>query len=333
MGHEEMAALVAGMGNQLRWARNLTIQQISPVRHVVLCGMGGSGISGDFATVLASAPLQVHKGYELPEWVGDVEPLILAVSYSGDTEEVLSGARAAIELGLPIAWVSSGGELAALGRTNDWPGVMLPEGLPPRASLGYLLGAVVRLLGAGGAVPDPLGALDEAATVVDELTRPGSAAHALAEDLAEGLDGRLVVVYGSQGLTAPVAQRFKTQLNENAKWPAWWGVIPELDHNEITGWASLREVTVRRVGILAVRDRGESLAVAARFRHTQSVTEESVPWVGEVWSYGESKLARMMSLVTVGDLLSLEMARLAGADPTQVPAIEELKTRLKEESR
>jgi glucose/mannose-6-phosphate isomerase len=328
-----MADLVATMGDQLRWARGIELGVIPRTRHVLVCGMGGSGISGDFVASLTTLPVTVHKGYGLPAWAPMTGPLVVVVSYSGDTEESLSAADQAAGLGLGVVAVTTGGSLGRMASDKGWPCVILPQVPQPRAALGYLAGSVLRLLAAAGAADDPGVGLDEAGRIADELLARESAARNLAADLAEGLDGRAVVIYGAQGLTAPVAQRWKTQINENAKWPAFWSVLPELDHNEILGWSTMAEMTSRRFGIVALRDSQEGAAMAARFKHTLDLTSAGVPWVGEVWSQGESQMARMISLVVVGDLVSLELAARAGVDPMPVAAIAELKRRLSEEPR
>ena len=167
MSVDEMSALAAGLGDQLRWVARVEAPALPPAAHLVVCGMGGSGIAGDFAAAAATVPVTVHKGYGLPAWVESTRPLVVAVSYSGNTEEVLDAASHAGKLGLSVAWVASGGELAAAGEEAGWPGVTIPSGLPPRASLGYLVGAVMRLMAAAGALPDPESDLNAAADVVE----------------------------------------------------------------------------------------------------------------------------------------------------------------------
>jgi glucose/mannose-6-phosphate isomerase len=299
---------------------------------VLVCGMGGSGITGDFAAAVTGRPLLVHKGYGLPAWAADRRPLVLAISYSGNTEETLSAVAQARARGLAIVAVTGGGELEQSARKHGEPVVTVPGGLQPRAALGYLLGAALGVLGAAGMPTAGPEALTEAAALLDSLVAPSSAARSLAADLAEGMADRIALIYGSTGLVAPAAQRWKTQINENAKWPAWWSLLPELDHNEIMGWTSLGGVTKQRVGIVALRDRDEPPGVALRFRHTASIIAGGVGWVGEVNSQGEHELARLLSLAVVGDLFSLELARLAGVDPVPVAEIESLKQRLAEES-
>jgi glucose/mannose-6-phosphate isomerase len=333
-GHELMRSAVAGLAGQLRWGSGLSVPAVPSARSVLVCGMGGSGIAGDFAREVASAHgrrLDVHKGYGLPGWAGSEEGLlVVALSYSGNTEETLAAVEAALSAGVPIAGVSSGGTLAELATRRGFPLVTVPGGLQPRAALGFLLSALLQVLAGAGVLPDPRADLDEAASLWDQLAGQGGQAEGLAADLADALDGRIAVVYGSNGPTAPAALRWKTQINENAKWPAWWGLFPELDHNEIVGWQGLADLTRRRVGIVVLRDRDEHGQVEARVRLTGELTSADVSWVGDVWSQGSSMLARMTSLVAVGDLVSLELASRAGVDPVPVDVIEGLKRGLAE---
>ena len=331
MSHQQMKTMIAGFGEQFRWAADLEPVKIEKASHVLVAGMGGSGISGDFATALADVPVIVNKSYGLPAWVKSAEPLVVAMSYSGNTEETLSAAETAAAQGLTPAVVTGGGTLAGWATEYGWPSVTVPGGLQPRAALGYLLGGLLHLLNAAGAASVDRNDFVASADIADSISGEGGSGWAMAADLAEGLSGRIVAVYGGGGITAPVAQRWKTQINENAKWPAWYSVFPELDHNEIVSWTTLADLTRRHVGIVTLRDRAEPPGVTARFRHTAEITGTDVAWVGEVWSQGNSALERMVSLAAMGDLVSLELARLAGVDPVPVDAIENLKRKLMEE--
>jgi glucose/mannose-6-phosphate isomerase len=329
-----MWEMLAGLSDQYRWALNVEVPAVPHARSVLVCGMGGSAISGDFAAaVTPSTLIAVNKGYSLPGWAAGVKPLVIAVSYSGNTEETRSAVNEALALDLPVALVTGGGALGELAEHHNLPMVLVPGGLQPRAALGYLTGALLRVLESAGVAPDQTDALEETASVVRGLWGDGRSGPAsqLALDLADGLTGRVSLVYGSNGLTAPAAQRWKTQINENGKRPAFWSVLPELDHNEIVGWSALAALTNRTVGIVHLRDRDEHPQVNRRFALTTSLISGGVPVVGEVWSQGESALARVASLALVGDLVSVHLAEQEGVDPVPVDIIEDLKVLLDEE--
>ncbi len=325
--------MVGGLGDQIRRAASIELPDLPAARELLVLGMGGSGISGDYLAHLASlhgSRVSGHKSYGLPGWVGSARPTVLALSYSGNTEETLSGVEAAAEMKLPLIAITTGGQLGDLAATQGWPVVGVPGGLQPRAALGHLLGAALRVAGVTGLLPSPVADLHEAAGMVDSLVAEGGAGWALAGDLAGDLARRGVIVYGSTGLTAPVAQRWKTQINENAKRPAWWSVFPELDHNEIVGWSADKSVN-DRVGVVVLTDRDDRDEVGRRIRITREVTGGDVRWIGEVNAQGESPLARMMSLTAIGDMVSVALAEGAGVDPVPVEPIEDLKKRLREE--
>ena len=329
-----MWEMMAGLSAQYRWAADLAVPAVPETKTVLVCGMGGSAISGDLAAAaVPSAFVAVNKGYSLPGWAGALRPLVIAVSYSGNTEETRSAVDEALAAGLHVAVVVGGGALGDLADQRGLPAVRVPPGLQPRAALGYLTGSVVRLLAAAGLAPPQEAAFNEAADVVDELWGEGRSGPAgqLGSDLADGLAGRISLIYGSQGLTVPVAQRWKTQINENGKRPAFWSVLPELDHNEIVGWSALEALTRRSVGIVCLRDRDEHPQVRRRFELTSRLISGSVPVVGEVWSQGESRLARMAGLALIGDITSVRLAEQEGVDPVPVEIIEHLKVLLNEE--
>ncbi len=329
-----MWEMIAGLSAQYSWAANLEVPAVPPADAVLVCGMGGSGISGDLAAAaVASSLVVVNKTYSLPGWAATLRPLVLAVSYSGNTEETRSAVDEALAMRLPVAVVTGGGSLADLADQEDLAMVRVPLGLQPRAAVGYLTGGVLRLLESAGLAGRQAKALNEAAAVVAELWGGGPTGPAgqLAMDLADGLAGRISLIFGSNGLTAPVAQRWKTQINENGKRPAFWSLLPELDHNEIVGWSALEALTRRSVGIVNLRDRDEHPQVKRRFALTTGLISSSVPVIGEVWSQGESRLARIAGLTLIGDILSVHLAEQEDVDPMPVEIIEQLKVSLNEE--
>ena len=325
----EMRFQMSGLGGQLRWGADLLFDSLDGrVGEVLVCGMGGSGITGDFLRAVAETEgrrCSVHKHYGLPGWASAHRPAVVVVSYSGNTAEALSSWEAAHQLDLTVSVITSGGSLAEKAALAGDRVVMVPAGYQPRAALGFGLSALLRVAAHLGLIADPRPDLEEAAEIADLISGPKGEGASLASDLAEGLEHRLVGVYGSQPLTATAAYRWKTQINENSKRPASWGVLPEATHNEIVGWDFPQGLAHRRVGIVALRDQTEHEDVSRRFQLLETLTSGRVEWVGEVWSQGQSPLARLISLVAMGDLVSLELARRAGADPMAVELIDRLK--------
>ncbi len=331
----DMLAMIRSLGSQLRWAADLDLPEIPHHDDFVIGGMGGSGISGDYvAAVVDDSQIRVtgHKDYApLPGWVSRVRPLVVGVSYSGNTEETLSVVDEASRLDLPLAALTTGGRLKELSSEAGWPTVDLPAGLQPRAALGYLFGAALRVVGESSGISDFISDLTEAADVADEITTEGSTAWLEAERLAAALGNRVSIVYGGGTISSTAAQRWKTQINENAKMPAWWSVLPELDHNEIVSWETLPEMTRQIFAIVALCDGSDADRVSDRYGHTRKLTEYAVPWAGNFQSTGRSAAARIISLTAVGDLVSWMLAVNAGVDPVPVGTIEKLKKLLVED--
>lgn len=293
---------------------------------MLVAGMGGSGIAGDFGSALAEGAgtrLEVVKGYGLPTWAKRERPLVVAISYSGNTEETLSVVEEAVSGGLDVVAISSGGHLAGARAIHH---IAVPGGNQPRASLGFLLGSLCRVLQEASVLDDP--GLGEAADVTEAIY--GDQSGEVIDRLTEEMAGRIVIVWAASRLTAPVAQRWKTQINENAKAPAWWSVLPEADHNEIMGWSSLAELTRASVVVVPLVDDGDLPRARTRLELTRSLTADDVAWAEPVRSRGEAPLARMLSLAAMADLVTLRLADRYGADPEAVALIEELKRELEE---
>ncbi len=333
----DMLAQIRALGDQLRWAAGIDVPPISTQSEILFAGMGGSGIAGDYLAPLASvtgARVTVHKGYgPVPTWAVRQRPLVVAASYSGNTEETLDFALSAHEKGLAVATITTGGKLAGMSEPRSWPSIRVTPGVQPRAALGLMLGAGLRLLQAANAVTDQRLAFVEAADLADQETQEGSQSWEEAERIATALSGRIPLMYAGGPFTIPVAQRWKTQINENAKTPAWWSPLPELNHNELVGWEAMLEKTAGIFGVVALTDRSDHDRIGARLAFTRDLTQTAVPWVGQVASRGTSELARLVSLTVVGDLVSWMLAGSAGVDPVPVATIEKLKVLLAEEKK
>ena len=319
---------ICGLPGQLRWGTELEFEPLRSDGPIVLLGMGGSAMAATVASLAATsrAPMMVHRGYGLPPWAADSGASVVAVSYSGNTEEVLSGVDTAISEGLRIATVTSGGRLAEIAVDRSFPMVEIPGGMQPRAGVGYQAAAVAAVLGSAGHLPDLERDLNEAADTVAELVGAGDgAALVLGRDIAGALEGRTAVVYGGLGVGATAAYRWKTQINENAKAPAFSGTIPEMNHNELEGW---RPETSGGFGIVYLHDTGDHPAVTRRINLSGTVLSGKVLRSGDVRSSGTGAMARFFSLAVVGDAASVALAEASDVDPGPVDNLEEFKIML-----
>lgn len=299
------------------------------VEAVVVVGMGGSGIAGDVAAAVAEdvlgVPLLVRKGYGVPAFVGP-RTLVVACSYSGGTEETLAAVDLAAAQGSRLFGVTSGGPLAARLDELGAPVVVVPGGGQPRHSMGYLAVPVLVALG----LDDGLGeALEVLAEVVEEGARDVPTARNDAKRLGAALAGGVLPwAWGATPSAVVAAYRFKCQLNENAKLPASATALPELDHNEVVGFAEPSPLD-GRVGLVAFRDPvGESDRLALRVRVTEELVRPRCAWTAAIEARGSSTLARLASLVLQGDLVSLYTALALDRDPTPIGPIDALKSAL-----
>jgi glucose/mannose-6-phosphate isomerase len=302
------------------------------IEHVVVLGMGGSGIAGDILIAAAApfmaVPVVVVKSYELPHFVGEGS-LVFVVSFSGDTEETIeTGTEAALQ-GARIVAVTGGGEIAK--RAAGWgaPVVEVPGGIPqPRVGLGSLVIPPLVVLEEIGLFPGASQWIDLA---VDQLRRRRDALVADgndAQELARRIGRTFPVVYGGGAIGATAAARWKTQINENAKAPAFWNAHPELCHNELSAWGQHGDVTRQLLTLVNLRHDHEHPQVSRRFDLATEQVREVVAGVEEVRAEGEGELAQLLDLILFGDFVALHMALQEEVDPGPIPAQEELKAAL-----
>lgn len=308
------------------------------VDSIVVLGMGGSGVSGDVVRSVIEPrlpfPFRVIKSYgPIPSWVGR-NTLVYAVSYSGSTEETVSALEDVVERGARTIVVSSGGPLAEIAERHGLAHVAIPTGLQPRASLGYLTLPILATLAQMGLILDPEDELEEAVATLAEIANKSHRKRSMeenpAKDLAARIVGRIPVIYGGYGLSATAAMRFKCDLNEYGKTPAFWNEFPELNHNEIVGWKELADVTRKNFVLILLRDSGEHERVSLRFEITRRLVEPHFAEVVEVHSEGRGELTRLLSLVLVTQLAAIYVGLAYGIDPGPVEAIQKLKKELAE---
>ncbi|HEY8498406.1 MAG TPA: bifunctional phosphoglucose/phosphomannose isomerase [Limnochordales bacterium] len=304
-------------------------------RAVVVAGMGGSAIGGDLlkgaAADLSPVPVEVVRDYRIPAYV-DEHTLFIASSYSGNTEETLAAQEEAARAGARVVALTSGGRLGDVAAQKGWPVARIPSGLPPRAALGYSLFAALGIMEAAGLLPEMEAAVEQTVRALAEVRDRCAMRRPLRDNPAKQeaveLVDRLPVVYGSSGIGAAVAYRWKTQFNENSKHPAYWTSLPELDHNEVVGWEAPPPGVARQLRLILLRTGDESPRMLRRFEATRRILEGRASGLAEYAGWGDGHLARAMALLHLGDYVSYYLAIAKGVDPTPVRFIDRLKAEL-----
>jgi glucose/mannose-6-phosphate isomerase len=316
---------VLAIPDQLRdalWRLESARLEAAPSAGLFVCGMGGSAIGGDLAAAAIgdrlTGPMTTVRGYALPSWATP-EWTVLCSSYSGNTEETLACFDAAEALGAKRLVASIGGQLVDRARDTEVPVVGLPGIFQPRSAVAYMVVVAAEAAYLAGVAPRLHTEVDAAAAFLGEQAET---LQQQAREIAAHIAGAVPVIYGSD-LTAPVARRWKTQVNENAKLHAWWGEIPEANHNELIGWSG--SVGDERPAAILLEDRDQHPRVGRRFELTAKSIEPNAATVVRVETAGETRIERLMWAVMLGDLVSLEVARQRGVDPLPVEAIERFK--------
>jgi glucose/mannose-6-phosphate isomerase len=305
------------------WRVESAALELTRASGLMVCGMGGSAIGGDLAAAALGDrlgwPLTTIRGYELPAWTPQ-DRAVLCSSYSGDTEETLACYAAAEAVGTRRIVATTGGALAEQARRDGVPVIGLPAGLEPRAAVAYMFTIAAEVATVCGGADGLRAEIDSSAAHLEQA-RQGL--NKRAATLAEELAGTTPVIYGSD-LTAPVAYRWKCELNENAKMPAFSQELPELDHNEIVGWEGAPE------GFSAVflEDSDQHPRERQRFELTAKLIEPHTERLVILETEGETRTERLLNAVMLGDLVSLHMAAARGVDPTPTDVIGRLKDEL-----
>jgi glucose/mannose-6-phosphate isomerase len=336
--HSGMLTLLREFPNQVREA--LSIGQSAEIRmrtagihNIVMCGLGGSAIGGDLLrSYLAGelkTPFIVNRHYTLPKFVGP-DSLVIVSSYSGNTEETTTAHREALRRKARILCVSSNGITEQLARRAKSPFIKVPGGLPPRAALGYsffpLLLALTKLgliKSRAKDIAETVARLDDGAerfAGLEPATNPALA-------LAQKMHHRIAICYSSTERFDSVSTRWRGQIAENAKALSFGHVLPEMNHNELVGWKVL-ENEMREMVVVFLRDKDDYKRVQMRMDLTKGIISRYTEHVEEVWSEGKSILARMFSLIQLGDWVSFYLSILHGEDPTPVAVIDYLKQSL-----
>ncbi len=303
--------------------------------NLLIMGMGGSGVAGDVMKVLSNEisdkNIIVHKDYSIPKQFLKFRPLCLFISYSGNTEETLSGISDAKKNNLDWIVISSGGKLIDIAQEEGKDYIKIPNGLQPRAAFGYLTLAISRILDIVEG-SDYVSQLNEASSYLDKLSEKAeeSDINKFSLNICESINKKTVIIYSGTNMSKVVSSRWKTQINENAKSKAFVGYLPEVHHNEILSWDADIDGSIKNYIVILIRDKNEHVQISKRFEFTKELIGEKVNIVEVNLNNQESTLKTLLELVLLGDLVSLNLANKLTINPENIDTIENLKKLLGE---
>ncbi|MBZ0304464.1 MAG: bifunctional phosphoglucose/phosphomannose isomerase [Anaerolineae bacterium] len=310
------------------------------IQQVIVCGMGGSAIGGDYLSALmqvkGNLPVFVCRGYDLPAWANNDKTLVIASSFSGNTEETLAAYEIAGQRGLPVVALTTGGKLASrvAGQANQtlW---QFEHVSPPRAAIGWSVGLLLALASHLNWMPDLHQDVQSAVAIMQKYRTVYSADVPADQNPAKRqagqFMGRFPVAYGG-GAFEIVARRWKTQFNENSKIWAMYEPIPEADHNGVVGIEFPQQQISHTVAMFIRSREYDHPRVALRHDLTSQIFLQAGINIDQFWAEGDSLLAQMMQATLYGDYMSFYAAIAHDADPTVIWPIDQLKEQLSSHS-
>ena len=324
---------VLNLGNQLKTDLEVS-QEFTSIDYdrILIVGMGGSGVAGDVLKLIlnkhTNIDVEVRKTYNLTKNHSSTRPFCLFISYSGNTEETLSAAQDAINENLEWSVISSGGELLELATKYNKNFVKVPTGLQPRAAFGLMTKAVINFL-PNSIKSNFLNACDDAGNYLNNLIEDVSnEVFDISKNIANQIGTKTAVIYAGSELTYLVAQRWKTQINENSKSKAYVGFMPEIHHNEILSWEADQEGSKNNFILILLRG-DDHKKIDNRFEFTKELIGSKVDILDVRNISSENLIKDLLHLVLIGDLVSVELANQLKIDPFNIDAIENLKKKLK----
>ena len=303
--------------------------------NIVCAGLGGSAIGADimrsYVADEAATPIFVCRNYTLPNFVSR-QSLVIVASYSGNTEETISAYKDAKARGAKIIAMTSGGEIAKMAKSDSNACVIIPSGLPPRCALGYSFFPLLALMTKIGVIGDKTKDIEETIKTLEGLNKKliGAAIpekNNQAKRIASSLHDKYVIIYGAQDHIDCVITRWRGQIAENSKALSSTHVFPEMNHNEIVGWENPKKM-LKDFVVIILRDKSDHPRTSKRMDITKVIIKKKAGRIIEVKSSGSGLLARVFSLIYIGDFVSYYLAILNKRDPTPVESVMYLKTEL-----
>jgi glucose/mannose-6-phosphate isomerase len=317
--------------------KNNTPRLSKSFQNIIYLGMGGSAIAGNIIREVLydnlKLPLQVVRGYDIPGFCSNLS-LVIASSYSGNTEETLSAVTMAAKKGAKIVAVTSGGELLKLAKKKKWPVLKVPEGFPPRQAFGYLFFLAYQVILktinkkiSAEEFKDLVHFSESMVQVSDEMSGEGKT---FTKDLALRLKNKIPIIYSSAPYLSTVATRWKNQFQENAKSMAFDNVIPEMNHNEIVGW-EMDSLPKKNYLVIFLEHDETNSRINKRLQLTKSIIQDTGTEVVEIYAEGDSLLTKTISLIIKGDWISYYLALFYEKNPASIVNIDYLKSELKKD--
>ena len=325
----KMNDYINDFSNHLREAIEIAnITTLSPytkeIRNILICGLGGSGIGGTIVSDIISSkvniPIAATKDYSIPNFVNE-HTLVIANSYSGNTEETLYALEKCQARGAEIAVITSGGKLKTIAEENKYNNIIIPGNQPPRAMFGYAFTELFFMLNHYGIIDDSFKSdFDKAINLIDTEKAD---IQKQAMNLAKKMYKQTPVIYVAKGFEG-VAVRFRQQLNENSKMLGWHNVVPEMNHNELLGWRT----NVDDLAVVYFRNKCDYDRNQIRMDINKKVISKFTSNITEIWSKGDSLIENSLYHISVGDWISWYLSEMNNVDAIEIDVIDFLKGEL-----
>ena len=318
---EHIAAFTSHITQAMKIGESFSVKESREIRNVLVTGLGGSGIGGTIVAQICDSelkvPFLVSKDYFIPGFV-DQYTMVIASSYSGNTEETLQALAAAQKKGALIVCVTSGGKVAEIAQKNNYSTILIPGGMPPRSAFGFSATQLFYVLKGFNLISGKFS--DELKALVKLIDEEEESIKDSAMILAKQLMGKTPVIYSVANYEG-VCIRFRQQVDENAKMLCWHHAFPEMNHNELVGWTTPND----NLAVLFFRNNDDYVRTAKRIDLCKDIFEKYTPNIYELWSKGNSQLEKSFYLIHFGDWITWYLSELKNIDCSEVQVIDYLK--------